>query len=1089
VTIGNPLDGVASITGALNIAFSGGGTQSLTINDRAFSYLPEYEIDDTGVVLDHGPRTVFVSGETSLELDVSDQGSSTNVESMAAPTTIVGGSRVDVVNVTPTLEDLRGIEGLTVDGNGGGDYLVLDDTNDEEAQSYTLASDHLDENGVARVTFDSVESVTLDAAGDAPDLSEVDVTGTPAGTAATINLEPLFNIYRPVAEVYVDYTPDFANLGSVGSLVVNGRGEPTVSGNLIVDDTRMNPTSYTIDDGSITAGDAALAPVRYTALDSVELQAAGSAGLGGSYIAIEGTIPSTTTTIVGSPGDDTFAVTPTAERIDRLEGPVTFSGNGGVNDLSANDQKGPAGGYTLSANELNNIEFSSIAYLTLNESGSPGSSAGLSVSSTAFDTNTVINAYSPSETAFVEVGPELRGVLLFYGVPIQLVLRDSYITSPDVNFTVSAQTVTSPESAPVIFSALRELEIDLGYAVKSGTRNVDIESTSQSTSVVGGPTDDAVEVEPGQQESSAPGSQLSFDGGAGANSLEVDVSSPHPSNVSIAPGSISVSGDVVVDVKNVQTMTVVLGGSVAYGGSTVDLEGAAQGTTTTIDGSPGNDAISVGSSTRSLVSTPGQFTFNGDGGTDSVTADDRANIGSSLGSVSMDQSTMNWVSGSLEYHSVAALTIDLGGGDKFNNGDGVFVAGTAAGTSTVINGSPANNQFYVYNEGYAPDLSGLLAGSLKIDGGGGSDTLKLSLDPYADTYSIGAGSFVATNFAALQSVSGRIDYSRIQNVTLDLSGGSTSVRTDIHVTGTAPGVQTVIIGSPGETQVYVANPGASLTFDGGSGYNILYGPDSINTWMIPTALNGMGTLDRNIHFQNVQSLVGGAGADTFVFPSDAGGYIPQSGSLGAPELIAFINGGGGVNTLDYSRASGYAVVNLSAEQAFNVGSSFNENGATLNIQNVIGSNGDDILLGDGNNNTLTGNGGNDILDGKGGDDSLVGGNGDDLLIGGLGADTLSGGLGEDILIGPDLLAGSMSNLHSILQIWVSAPSIVNAIFRLTVSNPSAGIAAYIAPSLIKSDNAADHLTGGSQTDWFIYLNSRKTVVTDLAPDEYSIEWH
>ena len=79
--------------------------------------------------------------------------------------------------------------------------------------------------------------------------------------------------------------------------------------------------------------------------------------------------------------------------------------------------------------------------------------------------------------------------------------------------------------------------------------------------------------------------------------------------------------------------------------------------------------------------------------------------------------------------------------------------------------------------------------------------------------------------------------------------------------------------------------------------------------------------------------------------------------------------------------------------------------ATLpDIENLTGSDHDDILAGDHRANIINGGRGNDKLyGGPSGDDSntdtLNGGGGDDMLFGGMGADTLDGGRGDDRLFG------------------------------------------------------------------------------------------
>ena len=66
------------------------------------------------------------------------------------------------------------------------------------------------------------------------------------------------------------------------------------------------------------------------------------------------------------------------------------------------------------------------------------------------------------------------------------------------------------------------------------------------------------------------------------------------------------------------------------------------------------------------------------------------------------------------------------------------------------------------------------------------------------------------------------------------------------------------------------------------------------------------------------------------------------------------------------------------------------------VENVTGSDFDDVLLGDDGPNVLRARIGVDLLDGRGDNDVLHGGSGDDLLAGGPGDDTLVGNNGVDV---------------------------------------------------------------------------------------------
>jgi Ca2+-binding RTX toxin-like protein len=109
-----------------------------------------------------------------------------------------------------------------------------------------------------------------------------------------------------------------------------------------------------------------------------------------------------------------------------------------------------------------------------------------------------------------------------------------------------------------------------------------------------------------------------------------------------------------------------------------------------------------------------------------------------------------------------------------------------------------------------------------------------------------------------------------------------------------------------------------------------------------------------------------------------------------------IKAGPGVDTVNYMFSPGGVKVNLGSGTASGGDA---EGDSLFQIENVIGSSGQDHLIGNGQNNILTGHYGNDVLDGKDGDDTLNGGGDDDILFGGVGNDTLEGGSGNDVLTG------------------------------------------------------------------------------------------
>jgi Ca2+-binding RTX toxin-like protein len=105
-----------------------------------------------------------------------------------------------------------------------------------------------------------------------------------------------------------------------------------------------------------------------------------------------------------------------------------------------------------------------------------------------------------------------------------------------------------------------------------------------------------------------------------------------------------------------------------------------------------------------------------------------------------------------------------------------------------------------------------------------------------------------------------------------------------------------------------------------------------------------------------------------------------------------IDGGSGTDTASYLDSWAGVTVNL----ANGTGIGGTAEGDTLsNIEDLIGSQHNDTLIGNDGANKLIGADGNDLLKGGGGADTLSGDAGSDTLKGGGGADTLNGGSGID----------------------------------------------------------------------------------------------
>ena len=128
------------------------------------------------------------------------------------------------------------------------------------------------------------------------------------------------------------------------------------------------------------------------------------------------------------------------------------------------------------------------------------------------------------------------------------------------------------------------------------------------------------------------------------------------------------------------------------------------------------------------------------------------------------------------------------------------------------------------------------------------------------------------------------------------------------------------------------------------------------------------------------TLMGGTGNDTL------------DGGKGKDQ----IDGGAGNDTASYASSGGGIQVELFS----GLGKIGEAKGDILSaIENLIGSNFNDKLVGDGSGNHLDGGNGNDRLWASGGNDTLLGGANNDLLKGQRGNDVMNGGAGRDTLDG------------------------------------------------------------------------------------------
>ena len=417
-----------------------------------------------------------------------------------------------------------------------------------------------------------------------------------------------------------------------------------------------------------------------------------------------------------------------------------------------------------------------------------------------------------------------------------------------------------------------------------------------------------------------------------------------------------------------------------------------------LDGGSGNDTLTFASTTLGVTVDLGAGAASGSEiGTDTLTA-----IEDVIGGLGDDVITGDGEGNGIVGGAGNDTILGLGGADGLAGGAGDDIIGGGAGNDVIGGGDGAD----ILTGGLGADtvLGGLGvdtliggAGDDSLLGGGGVDTLAYVSTTLGVTVDLGAGTASGSEIGT-DSISG------IENVV----GGSG----DDTLTGDA--VANVLDGGTGSDTADYSGETLSVSVDlsAGTASGTDIGVDTLSA--IENVIGGSGA-DTFVGDALANSLNGGAGLDTVDYSSTTLGVAVNLtagtatgtetggdslslienviGGSGADTFVGdsganSLNGGAGLDTVDYSSTTLGVTANLStgAASGSEIGSD------TLSaIENIIGGSGADSLTGDALANTLTGGAGNDVVAGAGGNDVLIAatGLGDDSYDGGAGVDTLT----------------------------------------------------------------------------------------------------
>jgi|GEM_PF-927975 len=402
----------------------------------------------------------------------------------------------------------------------------------------------------------------------------------------------------------------------------------------------------------------------------------------------------------------------------------------------------------------------------------------------------------------------------------------------------------------------------------------------------------------------------------------------------------------------------------------------------TLDGGDGTDTISYINSTAAVSVDLGANQASGGYATGDVLVNFENAIGSNLNDTLIGSAGPNVLDG-------------RDGDDSLNGGSGNDTLLGGAGNDTIQGGIGFNS----INGGADNDL--ILAGPLSntIDGGDGIDTVD---------YSNASGKFLLT---LADSGNANVFFSGVNKVD--------TIANVENIIGTAN--DDTISGNSSDNSIngfggndILSGGRGNDTLDGGAGtnwvsYDDLGASDGPHTLRVAgsLALSAAVSATETDIVQNLENLIGSKGDDLII------GDERKNSLYGGDGNDTFIGGGGsdsidgqgGINTVSYASKIINGVVSANTTGvSVDLFNSLGTGGLAIgdkynNIQNVIGSDGNDSLRGDAQDNSLAGGIGDDTLDGGSGNDTLSGGFGNDLLKGGDGDDLIFAGTGTDTVYG------------------------------------------------------------------------------------------
>jgi Ca2+-binding RTX toxin-like protein len=699
-----------------------------------------YVISDTAETISapglSGSGTHSIAAPTgfvgSMVFNLFDQNDTLVVESTVSPIAVNAGDGNDTIDLGKFVGGtLGGLQAdVTVDGGVGTDNLRINNPASSLGGVYTVTPTQVLATLSCRVSYAGAERLSL-AAGAQNDTFFL--RGTAAGTTTTINGgngADTFNVGNAINTLddvkgtlvllggATDNRPDSTNLFDQGSSVSN---------------------SYVVRDTSVTrSGGVAIV---YREMEQLTL----SAGTAADGLVVGSTVAGTPVTLNMGGGNDVIDIaTRTGTSLDLISAPVTLNGEGGTDRVSLNDQMDTnANSYVLSStdvtrNGLQILSYANVEGLTLNAGAFDDAAA---VQSTLAATPVTLKMGAGRDTVTVgsaggSLDPILGGVSVDGQADVDvLTINDG--GDADFNFyTVTATNVTRLGGPPLAYAGTESLFVNGSAGIPFDDFGLDfflVKSTSAATTL-----------------NASFFIHTSFSIGNNAGSLD-DIRGPLTLNTA-GLGDITLFDDAET-VGNSYTVTdhsVDRAGAalISYGPENSLLLFTGSGSDTVsvtstfstpveVDLGAGNDTLTVGGGFNALDAISLPVTVFGEADSDTVILDDQAPaVGSNDYRITSTDVTRNGRE-ILNYSQIESLILEAGFGSNT-----IHLLSSAATTPVSVRGGQDSDTFK-FDGVNANDL----AGSVTVDGQGGTNTLDYSAYFFPTTVRVNLALGTATGVA------------------------------------------------------------------------------------------------------------------------------------------------------------------------------------------------------------------------------------------------------------------------------------------------------------------------------------------------------